>query len=166
MKKLGQICLLHGTNQNPRHLNLRTALSTLSICSTRAPSPMTQSQLLKGCLYNLHSPILWHLHGISPSLPCFPAQTMSLSLFHKHQSSRILLRLPGEPLQEFLEPPPLPSSFHHGIPPQLPMDQMDPGPSIQPWGTPSRLAYLHQLEVYCLMDNKALVPLHKSHLEE
>lgn len=45
MKNLGQISLLHKTNQNHNHLNLRMAQSTLSICSARVLPLLTQSQL-------------------------------------------------------------------------------------------------------------------------
>lgn len=131
--------------------------------------PYQASLLQKGCLYNLHlqSPLLRQLHGISPSHPSSPAQTMSLSLLLQHQSSPLHLCLPGEQhLEGFVEPPLLPRSLQHGMTPQLPMDRMDPGPYTQPWGIPSRLAYLQQPEALCLMDSRTPVLLHRFHLEQ
>lgn len=46
MKNSGRIHLFHQTNRNRLLLNLRTAKSTLSVCSAGALPPMTHSQLL------------------------------------------------------------------------------------------------------------------------
>ncbi len=117
--------------------------------------------LKKGCLYKLHlqSPILC---GISPSPPSSPAPPVSLSPSIKHLPSPHLLPLPGETFLEVLELQPLPNNFLHGAPPQSPTDPMDPGPLIQPWGTPSRPAYFHL--ALCPTNSRAPVPLHWFHL--
>ncbi len=135
---------------------------TLNKCSFLIFHPLfinTIFSLKKGCLYKLHlqSPLLY---GVSPSPPSFPAPPVSLSPSIKHLP--LLLRLPGETFLEVLEIQLLPNSFLHGAPPQSPMDPMDPGPLIQPWGTPSRPAYFHL--ALCPTDSRAPVPLHWFHL--
>ncbi len=135
---------------------------TLNKCSFLIFHPLfinTIFSLKKGCLYKLHlqSPLLY---GVSPSPPSSPAPPVSLSPSIKHLP--LLLRLPGETFLEVLEIQLQPNSFLHGAPPQSPMDPMDPGPLIQPWGTPSRPAYFHL--ALCPTDSRAPVPLHWFHL--